>query len=147
MLQKICSTRAFWTTQCPSSRCPPELWTSRGDYCDTFLLLEYCCGTPPSCKSYRVVLGGGLQDFSVSPSPLGFNSVFELGWTGLGLGLGVLGIRFWGQGLTKRTKNNLNKQENKHMCQEALLELKYLLNLMKDEVKASNFFFRVAEIC
>ena len=43
---------------------------------------------------------GGLQDFSVSPSPLGPNGVFELGWTGLGLGLGVLGIRFWGQGLT-----------------------------------------------
>ena len=44
--------------------------------------------------------GGGLQDFSVSPSPLGPNGVFGLGWTGLGLGLGVLGIRFWGQGLT-----------------------------------------------
>ena len=26
------------------------------------------------------------------------------------------------------------------MCQEALFELKYLLNLMKDEVKASQFF-------
>ena len=24
--------------------------------------------------------GGGLQDFSVSPSPLGPNRVFELGW-------------------------------------------------------------------
>ena len=34
---------------------------------------------------------GGLQDFSVSPSPLVPNWVFELGWTGLGLGLEVLG--------------------------------------------------------
>ena len=50
-------------------------------------------------KSYWVV-GGGPQDFSVSPSPLGPNWVFELGWTGLGSGLGVFGIRFWGQGLT-----------------------------------------------
>ena len=43
-------------------------------------------------KSYWVVMvvgvcGGGLQDFSVSPSPLGPNWVFDLGWTGLGLGL------------------------------------------------------------
>ena len=55
-------------------------------------------------KSYGgwvvVVVVGGLQDFSVSPIPLGPNWVFELVWTGLGLGLGVLGIRFWGQGLT-----------------------------------------------
>ena len=36
-------------------------------------------------------MGGGLQDFSVSPSPLGPNWVFELSWTGLRLGLGVLG--------------------------------------------------------
>ena len=39
---------------------------------------------------------GALQDLSVSPSPLGPNWVFELGWTGLG----VLGIRFWGHVLT-----------------------------------------------
>ena len=53
-------------------------------------------------KSYWVVVVvvGGLQDFSVSPSPLGPNWVFEQVWTGLGLGLGVLGIRFLGQGLT-----------------------------------------------
>ena len=49
-------------------------------------------------KSYRVVVvvvggGGGLQDFSVSPSPLWVNLGFELGWTGLGLGLGGLGTR------------------------------------------------------
>ena len=30
--------------------------------------------------------GGGLQDFSVSPSPLWVNLGFKLGWTGLGLG-------------------------------------------------------------
>ena len=40
------------------------------------------------------------HDFSVSPSSLGTNLVFELGWTSLGLGLGVFGIRVWGQGLT-----------------------------------------------
>ena len=41
-------------------------------------------------KSYRVVgwwVVGGLQDFSVSPSPLWVNFGFKLGWTGLGLGL------------------------------------------------------------
>ena len=50
-------------------------------------------------KSLWVVVGS-LQDFSVSPSPLFPNWVFELGWSWLGLGLGVLGIRFWEQGLT-----------------------------------------------
>ena len=54
-------------------------------------------------KSYWVV--GGLQDFSVSPSPLGPNWVFELGWTRLGSGLGVLGIRFLGQGLTNKNSS------------------------------------------
>ena len=36
-------------------------------------------------------VGGGLQDFSVSPSPLWVNLGFKLGWTGLGLGLEGLG--------------------------------------------------------
>ena len=36
--------------------------------------------------------GGGLQDFSVSPSPLETNLGFELGWIGLGLCQGVWGI-------------------------------------------------------
>ena len=36
-----------------------------------------------------------MLDFSFSPSPLGTNLGFELGWTGLGLGLDGLG-----QGLT-----------------------------------------------
>ena len=35
--------------------------------------------------------GGGLHDFSVSPSPLGTNWVLELGWTGFGVGLVGLG--------------------------------------------------------
>ena len=35
-------------------------------------------------------LVGGLQDFSVSPSPFGTTWGFELGWTGFGLGLGGL---------------------------------------------------------
>ena len=34
--------------------------------------------------------GGGLQDFSVSPSPFGNNLGFELDWTWLGMGLGGL---------------------------------------------------------
>ena len=37
--------------------------------------------------------GGGLQDFSVSPSPLWVDLGFKLGWTGLGLGLGGLGTK------------------------------------------------------
>ena len=49
-------------------------------------------------KSYGVVVGsggggGGLQDFSVSPSPLLGLFGLELGWTGLGLGR--RGIRVW----------------------------------------------------
>ena len=32
-------------------------------------------------------MGGGLQDFSVGPSPLSGLFGLELGWTGLGLGL------------------------------------------------------------
>ena len=47
-------------------------------------------------KSYRV--GGGLQDFSVSPSPLWVNWGFKLGWTGLGLGLEGLGTNGVGVG-------------------------------------------------
>ena len=45
---------------------------------------------------------GGLRDFRVSPSGsvLVTNLGFELGWTGMGLGLGVSGISVWGQGLT-----------------------------------------------
>ena len=42
-----------------------------------------------SCGVVVVVVGGGPQNFSVSPRPLGF-----------GLGLKGLGIRVWGQGLT-----------------------------------------------
>ena len=40
-----------------------------------------------------VVVGGGLQDFSVSPSPLLGLFGLELGWTGLGLGLWGLGTK------------------------------------------------------
>ena len=50
-------------------------------------------------KSYGwVVVVCGLQDFIVSPSPLWVNLSFELGWTGLGLGLGGLGTRGRGFG-------------------------------------------------
>ena len=36
-------------------------------------------------------MGGGLEQFSVSPRPLGF-------------GFGTLGLRVWGQGLTTKTE-------------------------------------------
>ena len=48
-------------------------WTSTGDHSKIFLLFEFLCGIPPSClkvKGWWVV--GGLQHFSVSPSPLWF---------------------------------------------------------------------------
>ena len=38
-------------------------------------------------------VGGGPQDYCVSPSPLLGLFRLELGWTGLGLGLGGLGTR------------------------------------------------------
>ena len=57
-----------------------------------FLLFELCCGTPPSClKVIGWVVGGGgggLEQFSVSPRPLGFG--FGTKWfraNGLGPGL------------------------------------------------------------
>ena len=52
-------------------------WTSRGDHSKMFLLFEFVCGTPP-CLKVRGGCGwvggwvGGLQHFSVSPSPLWF---------------------------------------------------------------------------
>ena len=51
-------------------------------------------------KSYGWVVGGGggLQDFSVSPSPLWVNLGFKLGWTGLGLGQGGSGTKGFGVG-------------------------------------------------
>ena len=54
-----------------------------------FLLIEFCCGTPPSCLKVGGGGGGGggLEQFSVSPRPLGFR-------------FGTLGLRVWGQGLT-----------------------------------------------
>ena len=61
-----------------------------------FLFFEFCCGTTPSCLKvvgWVVVVVGGLQDFRVSPSPLWANLGFELGWTGLGLGLGGFGTK------------------------------------------------------
>ena len=45
-----------------------------------------------------MVVVGGLQDFSVSPSPLLGLFGLELGWTGLGLGLEGLGTNGFGVG-------------------------------------------------
>ena len=60
-----------------------------------FLLIEFCCGTSPSCLKVRggvvvvvVVGGGGLEQFSVSPRPLGFGfGTKRFGAKGLGPGL------------------------------------------------------------
>ena len=50
-------------------------------------------------KKVMLVVVGGQQDFSVSLSPLGTNWVLELIRTGMGLGLGGLGIKGLGTGL------------------------------------------------
>ena len=71
------------------------------DHSEPVLFSELFCGTPPSCLKVRGgwwVGGGGLQDFSVSPSPLWVNLGFKLGWTGLGLGLEGLGTKGFGVG-------------------------------------------------
>ena len=63
-----------------------------------FLLFEFCCGTPPSCLNvvgggwwwWWVWVGGdgGLEQFSVSPRPLGFGfGTKRFGAKGLGPGL------------------------------------------------------------
>ena len=59
--------------------------------------IEFCCGTPPSClkvMGWVVGGGGGLEQSSVSPRPLGFGFGTWLG-SSLG-GFGVLGLRFGG---------------------------------------------------
>ena len=48
---------------------------------------------------------GGLQHFSVSPSPLGTNLVLELNETRLGLGLGGFGTKGLGPGLDNKIIN------------------------------------------
>ena len=56
-------------------------------------------------RVYGGVVSGGPYDFGLSPLPLGPTWVFELGWTGLGLGLGVLGTKGLGIGLEKKGKD------------------------------------------
>ena len=51
------------------------------------------------------VVVGGIQDFSVSPSPLGTNWVSELIGTWLGLSLGGLGTKGLGTVLDNYQKN------------------------------------------
>ena len=50
-------------------------------------------------KSYGWVVVGGLEQFSVSPRPLGF------GFGTKGFGAKGLGLRVWGQGLTIKMSN------------------------------------------
>ena len=53
-----------------------------------FLLIEFCCGTPPSCLKVIGWVGGGLEQFSVSPRPLSFGfGTKRFGAKGLGPGL------------------------------------------------------------
>ena len=47
-------------------------WMHRGDHFESFLPFEFGCGNSPSCLKVKGGGGGGLQDFSVSPSPLWF---------------------------------------------------------------------------
>ena len=47
---------------------------------------DYCCGNPHIMLKCFEVVGGGLQDSRVIPSPLRTNLVFELIGTWLGLG-------------------------------------------------------------
>ena len=60
-----------------------------------FLLFEFCCGTPPSCLKVMGWVGGwvgggggGLEQFSVSPRPLGFGFGTK-GFKAKGLGPGL----------------------------------------------------------
>ena len=49
-------------------------WDFFGEKVETtkiFLLLDFCCWTPPSCLKVKGWWVGGLQHFSVSPRPLG----------------------------------------------------------------------------
>ena len=68
-----------------------------------FLLLEFFCGTPPSCFKVKGWCHHPVVAYSILMSsllPLGLcNWVFELIWTWLGLGL-----RVWGEGLTINTQ-------------------------------------------
>ena len=53
-----------------------------------FLLIDLCCGTPPSCLKVRGWVGGGLEHFSFSPRPLGFG-FWTKGFGAKGLGPGL----------------------------------------------------------
>ena len=71
-----------------------------------FLLIEFCCGTPPSCLKVRgwwvVVVGGGLEQFSVSPRPLGFGFGTK-GFGAKGLGPGLDNFDFTGLSLATKS--------------------------------------------
>ena len=54
----------------------------------------------------------GLQDFSVSPRPLRTNWGFELGWTGLGMGLGGLWTKGLGPGLGNENKKRRERERD-----------------------------------
>ena len=96
---------------CPSPRCPPDFFLTDkegGPFRVSFTFWVLLWDPSFMLKSYGgwvvvVVVVGGLQDFSVSPSPLGPNWVFDLGWTGLGLGLRGFWDKVLGTGLDNST--------------------------------------------
>ena len=92
-----CSHWKWWSTPCPSSHHPPEFFVEvEGTFLRHSFFLSFNVG--PLLHALELVgwVGGGLEDFIVSPRPLW---VFELNVTWLGLGLWVLGLRVCGPGL------------------------------------------------
>ena len=82
--------------------------TSKGDHSEPFLFFEFFSGTPPSCLKVTGGVGAsvyvvGASVYVVAPkiivsAPVPFWPFWallglELGWTGLGLGLGGLGTQ------------------------------------------------------
>ena len=69
-----CSCWRWWTTPCPSSHCPPEFFFDRhvgGTILDHSYFLNFFVG--PLLHAQKLLVGGvggGPQDYWVSPSPL-----------------------------------------------------------------------------
>ena len=63
-------------------------WISKVDHSGPFLFSKLFCGTPPSCLKVLII-----ESATVPFGPLWALLGLELGWTGLGLGLGGLGTK------------------------------------------------------
>ena len=100
-----CSCWRWWTTPCPSSRCPPDFfwWTSRVDHSGPFLFSELFCGTPPSCLKVRGGLGGWVVAYRILVSaPVPFGLIWVSNWVGLDWDWGLRGWGLVGLGLGTR---------------------------------------------